>query len=244
MLCTLLWSIPSAHGEGTHRVAPGISASVQTFRGAETGLNIPVHVVAIQRGAGELRILDAQKKDRKRARVQELAQASGALAAINASFFLEDGTPLGLRISQGSRLSPIRKVDWGVFSIEEDGTPDLVHVRDWRDRPAIRFALQSGPRLVVDGKALTFKPNIGRRSAICMRADATVLLVATARPVTLLELATYLQRSPEEGGLGCHQALNLDGGSSTQLIIPGAPRSLQIPNGDAVPIAVGVFPPR
>jgi hypothetical protein len=243
-LIMLLGGIPSAHGEEPiHRIAPGITASVKLFRGTETGLKIPFHMIEIHRSAGALRILDARRADRDRASVEALATESGALAAINGSFFLDDGTPLGLRISQGQRLSPLRKVDWGVFSIDQSGHPDLVHVRDWKDRPEIRFAFQSGPRLVVAGKALTFKPNIARRSAICVRKDDTILLVATARPLTLLELATLLQRSKSNGGMACEHALNLDGGSSTQITIPGAPRALGIRDADSVPIAIGVFPP-
>ena len=225
-----------------HRLAPGVTASIQLFRGSETGLSIPFHVVEIKHKAAKLQILDARRKDRTRASVETLVRESGATAAINGSFFLDDGTPLGLLISKGKQIGPVRNVDWGVFLLDGNGHPSLVHARDWKHSPDVQFALQSGPRLVVEGKALTFKPNIARRSAICIRKNDTILLVATARPMTLLELANLLQRKQSEGGLECHGALNLDGGSSTQLILPGAPRDFGIRQGDRVPIAIGVFP--
>ena len=60
--------------------------------------------------------------------------------------------------------------------------------------------------------------------------------------LSLQELATMMQRPTEEGGLGCVDALNLDGGHSTQLYanLPGF--SLQVMSATRVADAVLVVP--
>lgn len=94
----------------------------------------------------------------------------------------------------------------------------------------IDLALQAGPMLVRDGAPYVspqgdFPADIRRgrapRSAIGLTANGDLILMAvdgrskTAAGATLDELAVYLIEA------GAHSAMNLDGGSSTQLVIAG-----------------------
>ena len=138
-------------------------------------------------------------------------------------------------------MNPLRNADWGVFSVTRSGIPSLVHTKEWKSPGNVAFAIQAGPRLIVDGKPLTFKPNLARRSALCISGPRTVILVATAGPVLLSELAAILLQPSTQGGFGCTYALNLDGGPSTQLHVAVPGSKLGISGIDEVPIAIGVF---
>lgn len=95
---------------------------------------------------------------------------------------------------------------------------------------SIYTALQAGPMLVRDGRAMVstqgdFPGDIRRgrapRSAVGLTREGDLILMAvdgrssTAAGATLSELANYLVEA------GCWTAMNLDGGSSTQLVVAG-----------------------
>jgi hypothetical protein len=54
--------------------------------------------------------------------------------------------------------------------------------------------------------------------------------------------ARFLADPPDQGGLGCRDALNLDGGPSTQLVAKLPALSLSLPGGWGVPNALVVVP--
>ena len=107
----------------------------------------------------------------------------------------------------------------------------LVHTRSYRPRRNTEFAIQAGPRLVVKGKALKLKAQYARRTALGIeRGGRHVLLVVVQEAIKTETLAALMLK------LGCHQALNLDGGSSTQLWSPlaGVPQLRGISVANAV----------
>jgi uncharacterized protein YigE (DUF2233 family) len=128
-----------------------------------------------------------------------------------------------------------------VLSIDRRGEAKLSHTREWKGGPSVEFAVQAGPRLVVDGEILTFKPNFARRSALCVPSPGKITLVATAGPVVLDDFAAFLAADVASGGLGCRDALNLDGGPSTQLHVDRAGSPVGVQGRDEVPVFVGVF---
>ena len=181
-------------------------------------------------------------KNGKVSSVATMAKEYNALVGINGSFFLEDMSPMGLLISEGVESNGIRKVDWGVFYVSKGGeSANLIHTRQWKKGKKVEFAIQTGPRLVVDGKPLTFRDSMARRSILCIQNDQTVVMLATENAVLMRDLAVFLSRSKGEGGLGCEQALNLDGGSSTHLVIDEKGASSGVTGFDHVPVGIGVF---
>ena len=73
--------------------------------------------------------------------------------------------------------------------------------------------------LVDEGKVLNFNPDgpAAPRTAVCL-SGRYIEVVATSRSLTLHGLAALLAAKRAAGGFDCTQAINLDGGSSTQMV--------------------------
>lgn len=148
------------------------------------------------------------------ATVHQLAHQNLALIGLNGGFFDEQYRPLGLRISQYQRLNPAKPISWwGVFYIV--GQKAFVsNLRHYPAASSINFAIQSGPRLIVHGKIPRLKAGYAERSALGITAHGNVVILVTENaPLTTTDLAHLMRSSP----LNCIDALNLDGGSSSQL---------------------------
>lgn len=239
LLAPLAWSGGSP-SDGWTSLLPGLDWTRLEVETPETERRVRILAVRVDLGRFHLRALDARAHDRKAWSAKEATRATSALVAINGSFFDEAGKPMGLLIDDGKQLGSLRKVDWGVLYVAADKAR-IVHTRDFKKTPSgTSFAIQTGPRLVVDGRVTSVKPSFARRSALCIHADGRVSLVATESGVMLSEFAEILRRPPAEDGFGCPDAINLDGGSSTQLHVelPDAPRGVAAP--DEVPVMVGV----
>jgi hypothetical protein len=206
----------------------------------DDGSTVDGHVFRADPRIVHMTVLDARRVDRNVARVAVLRQETQAYLVVNGGFFDEKAQPLGLVVGDGRQTSPLRKVDQGVFVISMS-KPTILHSRDPLPTP-VDAALQSGPRLVVDGRALQLKPQVSRRSSICLPGDGTVMVVVVPRPVSLAALAASLVRQPGNGGLGCWSALNLDGGPSTQLSVATAALNLEIEGGWGVPNGIAILP--
>jgi len=61
-------------------------------------------------------------------------------------------------------------------------------------------------------------------------------------PEVATAFARFLADPPDKGGLGCRDALNLDGGPSTQLVAKLPTLALSEPRGWGVPNALVVVP--
>ena len=82
--------------------------------------------------------------------------------------------------------------------------------------------MQAGPLLVAQGKVRELtSPRSARRAFIGTDAAGRIILGATNGAVSLRDLASLLARPESEGGAGLVDAMNLDGGSSTQLHVAG-----------------------
>jgi hypothetical protein len=204
----------------------GLETRVLHWPGA--GGRQPVSAVRIDPAKCCLRVVDAHRGvDGQGALAAAVCPPDGA--AINASYFAEDLTPIGTLIVDGQRICP-RHVpgEWGLFLVR-NSKPELI-----KDTgaipPGVTQALQCKPRLVVAGSLPSFKPQpAARRSAVAIDAAGRVLFVVTDGRLTLEEWAACLR-----DGLGCADALNLDGGPSTQLIATGK-KPLTVPGGWPVP---------
>lgn len=219
-------------------VSAGVSYLRREVRALPLTEPIVVHAFRFTPARHELRVLPGGEGG---APVHRLAAEAGALLAVNGGFFLEDFSPLGLLVSQGRELNPLRRVDWGVFYVA-DREARIVHRRDWRRPAGLEFAVEAGPRLVVEGRVLTLKPQRARRTALGITEAGDVLIVATEGRILTAEFAELLARPESAGGLGCRDALNLDGGSSTQLWFEHAGRRIEIEPLANVANAVALFP--
>jgi exopolysaccharide biosynthesis protein len=163
-------------------------------------------------------------------------QRTGARVAINGGFFDAGGRSLGLRVSNGRRVASKHAADWGIFVVQR-GRAYVVHTRDYKLGPGVTQAVQCGPRLVVKGRVTDLKRQYARRTGIGVQRDGKVVLAVADRP---LSLTAWAAMWAARDGLNCRDALNLDGGGSTQLSLRAGHHALDIGGSWPVPDAIVV----
>ena len=124
----------------------------------------------------------------------------------------------------------MRRADWGVFWIK-NGVAHLSHTRDFSSSIRPDEAIQCGPRLVVNGTPTKLKPQWARRTGVGIDRSGRVVIAVSDGDLSLEEWAK-LWASPS--GLNCSDALNMDGGPSTQLAVAGQ-KALSVEGGWPVP---------
>jgi uncharacterized protein YigE (DUF2233 family) len=183
---------------------------------------------------------------KKKDSVKSLVKIKRAVAGINANFFDTKNDTLGLLIIDTETLSPIHKggkLLSGIFQIKQN-TPSIISRSEFSPE-MIDFALQSGPRLIINSEKL--KINSGersRRSGIALTKNSERILFATKLrfPGATLE---EIQSSLLDSNLGVISAINLDGGGSSQLFFykdQDNLKEISLSGGDDVTSALLVFP--
>jgi hypothetical protein len=195
------------------------------------------HQLEVDLLSAELRVLDSRDHKRKAMTAREFAEATGAAAVLNGPFFDLDGSPMGLLVVDGKQRQKVRRADWGVFYVDGAGA-HVVHTRDYGGGAGTRQAFQVGPRLVVEGEVLALKPQSARRTAVCSKSSGKVVALVTETSVEASVLARYL------ADIGCKDALNLDGGPSSQIFVSSGGVQHEEEGGTGIPVALGVFPKR
>lgn len=222
------------------QAAPGLEYSQVTLREDPTAAEVSVHFMRVDSKRLALQVVTAPADlHLPLSDAASFRKAAHGLAAINGGYFDPQFKPLGLLVSQGQELSRVRHVDHGIFYIA-DGRAGLQHARDWRAPQHLEFAVECGPRLLVDGQPLGFKPGAARRVAIGADAQDRVVLAVTEGAMTLAELARLLAAPEPRGGPGLTMALNLDGGSSTMLDIDAGPVQIALRSAVQVPVGIAV----
>lgn len=175
--------------------------------------------------------------------IQQIVLANHAVIGVNGGFFTPDFKPIGLRINDGKMQNPLHTTKWwGVFYIENSAA-HIVALNNFKMNKDIHFAVQAGPRLIINNIIPPLKPKFDNRTALGITKDNKVILVATEDlPITTTELARIMKAPAVENGLECIDALNLDGGSSTQLYAKLPNFELNIPNFATVADVVLVIP--
>jgi uncharacterized protein YigE (DUF2233 family) len=145
---------------------------------------------------------------------------SGAQAIINGGFFDEQYRSTALLISDGRPVGESYVGRGGMFAVDTNGAVSLRYLAEQPYDPneSLVEAIQGWPMLIRDGTPIYgFEDGKrARRSVIALDQAGRVLLLASATSsFTLAELAAWLA----ESDLDIDAALNLDGGSSTGLMV-------------------------
>ncbi|MBR1538333.1 MAG: phosphodiester glycosidase family protein [Bacteroidales bacterium] len=220
-------------------VAGGITLHRAAFEGNLFGANQYLCVLEVAPGA-RFDIVPAAEKTLEL--TSEIAARSGAVAAVNGSFF-NMRAPYGsvnyLRVD-GQELAPNAYDSYenrrrgrstrqsgavvtfkdGLYVVKSD---DLAR---WEQDIAAEDVVTTGPMLLIGGQAEAvvadnFNRNRHPRTAVGRRTDGTVLLVVAdgrnsqAAGLSMLELQQVM------AALGCCDAVNLDGGGSTAMVVRG-----------------------
>jgi len=227
-----------APGNWTHeKVAGGIILHRASFEGSLFGANQYLCVLEVAPGA---RFDIVPSGDKTLERTTELAARNKAVAAVNGSFF-NMRAPYGsvnyLRVD-GVELAPnaldsyenpgsgrstrqtgaVATFRGGLYVLKGDD------IARWEQDIAAEDVVTSGPMLLMDGVpekvvADNFNRTRHPRTAVGRRADGTVLLVvadgrnARAAGLSMLELQQVME------ALACTDAINLDGGGSTTMVV-------------------------
>jgi len=163
---------------------------------------------------------------------------SDAIVAFNGAFFSPSYSPIGLRISKGNTLSNYKNISWWqIFSIENNHA-SINKYNELNKLKNISFAIQSGPALIVKNQIIKkLKKSYARRTAIGIKKNGHVIVVVTENTqITTTFLANFMNNK-----LQCEDALNLDGGGSTQLSINLPNYQYQVIGLTQLPDAICLF---
>ena len=218
-------------------VAPGIAHATFQMR-PDDAEPFSGHAFKIDLDVAELRLVPAGGPSSRRT-VEEIVAPYPAVVAINASFFDKEDRAMGLAVDDGRLLGGGKRQSWGALVV--DGKKARITIgAEINDHLAHRLIVQGIPRLVVAGKVQGLKPQLAARTAVCAEGSVVIFVVSTKAETTAF--ARFLADPSEKGGVGCVDALNLDGGPSTQLVVKLPALRLSLLGGWGVPNALVVVP--
>lgn len=138
--------------------------------------------------------------------------------AMNGGIYDKAYAPLGLYIEKGRQLTPLNRASGGgnffirpgeVFYLRGQNA-GIVSINKFRASPAIRYAVQSGPMLIENGKInWRLKPSASSRklrNGVGITGDGKVVFMLSARETNFYDFACYAQAK-----LNVRQMLYLDG---------------------------------
>ena len=219
-------------------VSPGVE--MRRFSWDDGGRRVPV--VALRVAPSRLRVVVGERGQALEA--SEWRARSGALAAFNGGFFDAEGRSLGVRLSRGRLVSKPHGSRWSVLRVKkiagrEDGEARIVSASEFADalKRGVRYeeAVQCGPLLAKDGSVGSFKDQWDRRTGLGIDESGRVVVAAGDESMSMRGWAECFVRA-----LNCPDALNLDGGSSTQMSLRAGRASLEWGGGRTVPDAVAI----
>lgn len=196
------------------------------------GLRQPVRAVRIDLTRARLRLVAAGEPG-VRQTVSRIAQPFAEHVAINASFFDDKDRAIGAVVDNGTLVSRRIVKSWGALVIAGKSAHILLG-DSLRLEPPPSLAVQGIPRLLVAGELMKLKAQIADRTAVCAQGRLMIFVVTGSLEATAL--AELLRDR-----LGCRDALNLDGGPSTQLSIRLGKLQVDVP-GWGVPNALIALP--
>lgn len=147
---------------------------------------------------------------------------TGCTAGINGSFFSANsiGSPLGLSISSGKRISPFASASFAVSGVLYDDGKKIALVRSKNFKQGeltnLRQAIQGGPFLIENGRPVTglHDTKIAMRTFVATDGKGK-WCIGNSSSLSLKALAEWLSTPDLFGDFKIKTALNLDGGSSS-----------------------------
>lgn len=185
----------------------------------EDGTKVKIYLVKIN---PEIFNLEIYYGNNEGITIEDIKKGKDVEGAINCGFFQDPFLPVGLLISGGKTINPLDTY-WehtGVFYITTDPSDPLgICTKDVFYDTDVTEAVQSFPLLVWDGEPYVKyrDEDEAARSAVALDGEGKIILIATEEGITLYEFSRVLS-NPE---WNLKRALNLDGGSSTQMYLKG-----------------------
>jgi uncharacterized protein YigE (DUF2233 family) len=140
------------------------------------------------------------------------------LFAMNGGMYKQDNSPQGLFIQNNKTITPLDTAKGsgnfymkpnGVFYLTTDNTPVICTTQEFVNNGKVKYATQSGPMLVIDGKIHpSFKygsANLNIRNGVGILPDNKLVFAMSKTEINFYDFANYFKN------LGCRNALYLDG---------------------------------
>ena len=154
----------------------------------------------------------------------EVNGANSCNHLVNAGFYNQDGTPIGLIVNNGQIINGFQTnlLFNGIFSVS-DKIPEI----SAKTPQSPRLAVQSGPILISGGQPqiLDIKDDeSARRIVVAITKDERLFFLSFYNPESVYEgplltdLPAHLQKFEELSRVDISDALNLDGGSASVFI--------------------------
>ena len=213
-------------------------------------------IVLTESGTGKRATLDLALLSTKSATLRVIDNPGGkdnlaavmrrenCLAGVNGGYFDADDKPVGLLISDGNVVAPLRKARLlsGVMVVS-NGRIQLLRVAEYSSKQTATAALQCGPFLVDRGRPVAGLNNArpARRTFI-VTGGSDRAAIGLCSDATLAELGQILAAPGIAPDLRVQRALNLDGGSSSAFWFAGEGAAFSISEQKAVRDFVAVVP--
>lgn len=225
----------------------GAEAKAYDWRLIDNGLAYTtfqnIHAFRIDPNLIRFSVVRAKDFRKQVSTAEEMASQTGAILVINGGFFSPEQESLGLLIRNGKILNPMHKTPWwAVFQIYgKRGVITPYHA--FNTSRETEMAIQAGPRLLINRSIPQMKFSVARRSGIGIQPDGRIVLVLSEDTgLSLLAFAKLFQKPESEGGFGCVDALNLDGGGSSQLYIDWNDFRLNVQGTSYIPNGIALYP--
>ena len=228
-------------------VQSGIDVRTVVLERGEPNYQIELKLVRFDHRAVTPRILQGRGLQLENgASAKTFVEKSGAIAAINANYFDENGRALAYLKTAAQEIN--RRVSkhalyTGIFGLSE-GSPFIMHRNDFKPHQASE-ALQTGPLLLHRGAKVEVTRGLGRyarRSLVGIDGQGRVIVAVTDAVfggLSLVELQDLFANP--EARLDMADLLNLDGGGSAQLYLKAGPFEVSVAGATNVPVAIGFF---
>lgn len=206
--------------------APDLAFSLERYNNT-----FDIYIVDIRERDLALFLNNQKRPIRNLGKLKQVVEAQGnkLLFAMNGGMYRPDRSPQGLYVEDGRQLTPLDTVQEaygnfylqpnGVFFIDSLGRAGISTTIQFDTlRPAVRFATQSGPMLVIDGQLHPVfrkgSSNLHIRNGVGVIDAHRLVFAISRRPVNLYDFASLFRDY-----FGCENALYLDGAIS-RLYLP------------------------
>jgi exopolysaccharide biosynthesis protein len=229
------WKITSTETEPSS--AAGIEHRRVALTETDSGEEATLHLAFFATKSATVRMIDNPKGESDLAAVAHRARA---IAGVNGGYFDPQNAPVGLLVSDGKLIAPLRKARLlsGVLVITK-ARVEVIRPAEYSSRKNAIAALQCGPFLVDGGKAVAgLNDARPARRTFFFTSGPERGAIGFCSTVTLAQLGQILA-TPE---LKVQRALNLDGGSSSAFWFNGERGVVSIPEQKTVRDFVIVTP--
>lgn len=212
------WTVTSSE---TERSAGGIAEHRRVLLGeSTTGAEVRLELAIFSNKSANLRLIDNPNRGGNLATAMQREQC---LAGVNGGYFDPEYAPVGLLISDGQLIAPLRKARLlsGVVSTS-NGRIQIQRPTEFSMKTKPTAARQCGPFLVDRGKAIAgLNDTRAARRTFVATGGGDQALLGYATQVTLAQLGALLATPTLAPDVKIQRALNLDGGSSSAFWFAG-----------------------